>query len=130
MGYNLRISQNGSLKPYPKSVFDNKRSFISSSATNLNSTPMFYVGKKINTLWSSTNPYSNAVMKFGNNLHNIYGNLGNSRGTLHPVKVPNLNLTVDMKGNYKLVNDNGVSFKVNSDSLGNYVKYKNHKLYM
>ena len=65
-----------------------------------------------------------------NNIHNVYGNLGNSHGTLYPVKVTNLNLTVNMKGNYKLVNDNGVSFKVNSDNLGNYVKYKNHKLYM
>lgn len=130
MSYNLRMSQNGSLKPLPKSVFDNKHNLISPSATNLNSTPMFYVGKRINTLWSSTNPNSFAIMKFGNNLHNVYGNLGNSHGTLYPVKVPNLNLTVDMKGNYKLVNDNGVSFKVNSDNLGNYVKYKNHKLYM
>jgi hypothetical protein len=140
MSNKLKINSTGTLRPVsPSRSFDLRESLIMPSATNLNAAPMFYPGpKKVNVLWSSMSPdmpYSFAVMKFGNNsMQKIYGNLSKSPGNLYPHKVPNLNLTLDQKGNYKLVNDNGKSFKIHSDNLGNYVKYNNNnkinKMYM
>ena len=136
MSNKLRINSTGILRPTnPSRSFNQRESLIMPSATNLNAAPMFYPGpNKVNVLWSSTSPdmpYSLAIMKYGNSMNNIYGiNKFTKHSTLYPYKVPNLNLTVDQKGSYKLVNEHGKSFKVYSDNVGNYVKYNNHKMYM
>lgn len=137
MSNKLKINQKGNLSPKePARSFDKRYSLIMPSATNLNSAPMFYPGpNKVNTLWSSVSPnmpFSLAIMKFGNlnSMHKVYGNLNNTVGNLIPNKYPNLNLTVDYKGNYKVINDNGKSFKVNYDSNGGYVKYYKQKIYL
>jgi hypothetical protein len=136
MSNKLKINSKGSLRPkLPARSFDKRESFITNPTTNLNSAPLFYIGPRVNTLWSSTSPYmpySFAVMKFGNynSLHKVYGNLGNAIGNKIPNKYANLNLTVDPKGNYKLVNENGRSYKIYNDSNGGYVKYNRQKLYL
>lgn len=146
MSNKLIINSTGTLRPTnPSRSFDQRESLIMPSGTNLNAAPMFYHGSnKVNVLWSSTspdNPNSYAAMKYGkdknnntqnsNTMNNIYGmNKLTKHSTLYPYKVPNLNLTLDQKGNYKLVNDNGKSFKVYSDNVGNYVKYHNNNMYI
>ena len=138
MSNKLRINSTGTLRPTnPSRSFDQRESLIMSSATNLNAAPMFYPGQnKVNVLWSSTSPNSYAYMKYGkgknsNTMNNIYGiNKFTKHSTLYPHKVPNLNLTLDQKGNYKLVNEHGKSFNVYSDNVGNYVKYHNHNMYI
>ena len=141
MSNKLKINSTGTLRPnYPSRSFNQRESFIMPSATNLNATPMFYPGPhKVNVLWSSTSPdmpYSLAVMKYGKHhnltMNKIYGNNSklSKQSTLYPHKVPTLNLTVNQKGDYKLINDHGKSFRVYSDNVGNYVKYNNNRMYM
>ena len=136
MSNKLKINSTGTLRPTnPSRSFNQRESLIMPSATNLNAAPMFYPGpKKVNVLWSSISPktpHSLAIMKYGNSMNNIYGiNKFTKHSTLYPHKVPNLNLTVDQKGHFKLINEHGKSFKVYSDNTGNYVKYNNHKMYM
>lgn len=146
MSNKLRINSTGTLRPTnPSRSFDQRESLIMPSATNLNAAPMFYPGShKVNVLWSSTSPTSpnsHATMKYGkgkysntqnsNTMNNIYGiNKFTKHSTLYPHKVPNLNLTLDQKGNYKLVNEHGKSFNVYSDNVGNYVKYNNNNMYI
>ena len=138
MSNKLKINQKGNLVPtQPARSFNKRSSLITNSATNLNAAPLFYVGPRVNTLWSSMSPempYSFAIMKFGNSnsnsMHKVYGNLSNTIGNQYPNIYPNLNLTVDTKGNYKIVNDQGKSFKVHYDSNGGYVKYNKQKMYL
>ena len=136
MSNKLKMNQKGSLVPHmPARSFDKRFSIVTNPTTNLNSAPLFYVGPKVNTLWSSTSPnmpYAFAIMKFGNSnkMHKVYGNLYNATGNQFPPRFPNLNLTVDIKGDYKLVNGQGKSFKVRYDSNGGYINYNKQKLYM
>ena len=136
MSNKLKINQKGNLLPkQPSRSFDKTSSLITNPTTNMNATPLFYIGPRVNTLWSSTSPtmpYAFAIMKYGNSnsMHKVYGNLHNSIGNQIPNKYPNLNLTVNTKGNYKLVNELGKSFKVHYDSNGGYVKYNKQKMYL
>lgn len=146
MSNKLKINSAGTLRPTnPSRSFDQRVSLIMPSVTNLNAAPMFYPGStKVNVLWSSTSPSSPnsyATMKYGksknsnsknsNTMNSVYGiNKITKHSMLYPHKVPNLNLTLDQKGNYKLVNEHGKSFGVYSDNVGNYVKYHNHNMYI
>ncbi len=122
------MKSNGNI--YPSRSFDLRKSYISPNATNLNSNPMFYIGNRMNILSSSLSP-SYAIMKFGNNnLHSVYGNLANAPGQIKANFYPNYNYTVDKMGNYKLVDVNGIERKIYSNNFGNYIKYKNKKLYL
>jgi hypothetical protein len=135
MSNKLRINQKGSLIPkQPARSFDKRGSIITNPTTNMNSAPLFYIGDRVNTFWSSTSPntpYAIGVMRFGNSMHGVplYSNY-DSKGNLFPNRYLNLNLTVDPKGNYKLVNDNGKSYKIHYDSNGGYVKYNKQRLYI
>lgn len=125
----LKINSMGNI--YPSRSFDLRESYISPQATNLNSNPMFYVGNRVNTLWSSTNPLSLAIMKFGdNNSHKVYGNLTNAPGQIKAKPFTNFNYTIDKKGNYKLIDTNGVSRKIYSNRFGYYIKKNNKMLYI
>lgn len=134
---NLRMNDLGNMRPeLPSRTFNMRKDIITPAATNMNSAPLFYVGPRVNVLWSSTSPaspFALGVMRFGNNnysLHDVFGNNKNVNGQLLPNKVPNLNLTVDYKGNYKLVDLAGKSHKIYSDNYGNYVKYNNKPFYL
>jgi hypothetical protein len=136
MSNKLKINQKGNLLPkYPSRSFDKRNSLITNPMTNMNSAPLFYIGPRVNTLWSSTSPampYAFAIMKYGNlnSMHKVYGNIHNSIGNKYPNKYTNFNLTVDPKGNYKLVNELGKSFKVHYDTNGGYLKYNKQKIYL
>ena len=136
MNNKLRINQKGNLLPkQPARSFDKRSSLITNPTTNMNSAPLFYIGPRVNTLWSSTSPdmpHAFAIMKFGNlnSMHKVYGNLYNSIGNQYPNRYQNLNLTIDPKENYKLVNELGKSFKVHYDSNGGYVKHNKQKKYL
>lgn len=132
MSDKLKINPKGSLRPkYPSRSFDKRESKISYDATNLSSAPLFYVQPRVNKLWSSLANGPNgptkqvAILRFGN----IYGHL-NKTGNIYPNIYPNLNLTVDTKGNYKLLNSEGKQFKVHFDSNGGFVKYNKQKMYL
>jgi hypothetical protein len=113
MSNKFKINSKGFLKPTKlERSFDKRVGLITNPTTNLNTTPLFYVGSKVNKLWSSTSPsspYTFEVMKYGNS---------------------NLNLTVDLNGNYKIVNNQGKSFKLHNDLNGGYVKYNKQKIYL
>ena len=132
----LKINNKGSLLPLtPSRSFNDRYNIITNTATNMNSAPLFYIEPRINTLWSSTSPNmpnAYAVLKFGNlnSMRDIYGNLYNKPGNQFPNKTPNLNLTVDSKGNYKLVNENGKSFKIHYNSNGGYINYNKNKIFL
>ena len=136
MSNKLKINQKGNLLPkQPARSFDKRHSLITNPTTNMNAAPLFYVGPRVNTLWSSTSPampLALGIMRFGNSnsIHKVFGNLYNAPGNQFPNRHPNLNLTVDPKGNYKLVNELGKSFKVHYDSNGGYVKYNKQKMYL
>lgn len=138
MSNKLKINQKGNLLPkQPARSFDKRSSFITPTTTNMNAAPLFYIGPRVNTLWSSTSPsmpLAVGIMKFGNSttgsMHKVYGNLYNGTGNNYSNMYPNLNLTVDPKGNYKLVNYQGKSFKVYYDTNGSYVKYNKQKRYL
>ena len=123
-GQNNILNMNPKGNMYPNtSTFDNRKSYISSSAVNPNVHPMFYIGNRVNIL-GSNNPKAFAVMKYGNVL-----------GTMYPSNTLNnsvLSLTVDINGNYKLINDQGKSYKVYNDSSngGNYVNMNKQKMYI
>jgi hypothetical protein len=122
----LKMNQKGNMLPNSHS-FDYRYSIITSPATNLNATPMFYTGPfRMNKLVSYTGSYgpqeTYAVMKYGKNHEQdreqdkehrkknkygnvVYGNLRYYPGNM----IPNNsfvnsyyypNLTVDAKGNY------------------------------
>ncbi len=68
-----------------------------------------------------------------NNMHSVYGNYKNANGILLPTTTqtfPNLNLTVNQNGDYKLINSDGVSYKINSNNNRKYIKYQNKNLYL
>ena len=130
---NLKMNNKGNLRPvYPSRSFDKRSSYITAPATNLNATPMFYIGPRVNTLWSSTSPKALGVMKFGNinSMHNVYGKLYTGKGNEFQNMYPNLNVTVNKKGDYKIVDSFGKSHKIYSNSNGNYVKYNNKNVYL
>jgi hypothetical protein len=124
----LKMNSNGNMYPNFR-IFNDSKNYITYPATNLNSAPLYYVGNRTNTLSSSLNPRAYVVMNYGN-LHNIYGNLGNSKNVIHANQYPTLSLNIDNNGNYKLYNNEGKSYKVYSNSNGNYVKIKNNKIYL
>jgi hypothetical protein len=151
MASKLKINSRGAFRPdKPSRSFDYRESHISYPATNLNATPLFYIGPRVNTLWSSLSPRSPnsyAVLKYGNvksvksvnniynayngtNMHKIFGNYGDIGSVYKPDYVPNLNITVDAKGNYKFVDRMGKNHRIYSDANGNYVKYQKKKVYM
>lgn len=138
MSNKLKINQKGNLLPkHQARSFDKRENIITSPTTNMNAAPLFYIGPRVNTLWSSTSPsmpLALGIMKFGSSttgyMHKVYGNLYNGTGNQYPNMYPNLNLTIDPKGNYKLVNDQGKSFKVHYDTNGGYVKYNKQKMYL
>lgn len=133
----LRMNDLGNMRPEsPARTFNMRRDLITAPATNMNSAPLFYVGPRVNVLWSSTSPASPlalGVMRFGNNnysLHDVFGNNKNVKGQLLPNRVPKLNLTVDYKGNYKLVDLAGKSHRIYSDTYGNYIRHNNKPFYL
>ena len=137
MNNKLKINPKGSLRPKaPQRSFDERYSFISAPATNLNSSPMYYIGNRVNVLSSSTSPvspYAFTIMKFGDNLHKVYGNLNSNtmgKGNMIAYKYPNINLTVNQKGNYKLIDNNGKYHKLYNDNNGAFVKYNKQKIYL
>ena len=148
MASKLKINSRGAFRPEkPARSFNDRESHISYPATNLNATPLFYIGPRVNTLWSSLSPRSSssyAVLKYGNvnnvnniynaynntNMHKIFGNYGDIASVYKPDYVPKLNLTVDAKGNYKFVDGMGKAHRIYSDAKGNYVKYQKKKVYM
>lgn len=85
--------------------FDKRVSIINNPITNLNAASLFFVGSST----SPASPYTFAIMKYCNS---------------------NLNLTVDLNGNYKIVNNQGKSFKLYNDLNGGYVKYNKQKIYL
>jgi hypothetical protein len=128
---NLKMNKNGNL--YPSQTFDKRRDFITSPTTNLNSAPLFYIGHRVNVLSSSTSPSAIGIMRFGNNnysLHEVFGNNKITTGNLIPTNYPNLNLNIDDKGNYKLMDLSGNTHKIYSNSRGNYVKYRNRQFHL
>ena len=123
---NSKFGRTGTLKPEnPSRTFDFMRqSYIMQKTTNLNTAPLHYVGKNpTNILMSGTKPCAFAIMRFGNN-NLLVPQSGNT--FQHPV----VNLTVDARGNYKLVNDMGKSFNVYSNSTGNFFRFKGQKFYI
>ena len=77
----LRMNEAGVMRPeLPARTFSVRRDVITPPTTNMNSAPLFYVGPRVNVLWSSTSPASPlaiGVMRFGNNsysLHDVFGN--------------------------------------------------------
>ena len=133
---NLKMNKLGNMSPeYPSRTFNKKHNLITPPATNMNSAPLFYIDSRTNTLWSSTSPKSPlaiAVMTFGNNysLHDIFGNNKNVNGQILAKTKPNLNLKVDNKGNYKLIDLAGKSHRIYSNNNGNYVRYNNKYFYL
>lgn len=122
--YELNMNPKGNLYPNT-STFDHRYSNYNNPAVSMKSHPMFYVGQRVNTL-GSNNPFAYAVMKFGN----VYNS-----GLMYPkntLQNPVLSLSVDDKGYYKLVNDNGKSYKIyhNNSNGGNYVRIKNERMYI
>ena len=70
-------------------------------------------------------------MYFGNVPSNIFGFENNyARGAMRPTIVPNVNISLDQRGNYKLIDNMGKQHKLYSDSHGNYVRHQNSKLYL
>lgn len=133
----LKMNYLGNMRPeLPSRTFNMRRDLITAPVTNMNSAPLFYIDPRVNVLWSSTSPASPlalGVMRFGNNsysLHDIFGNNKNVKGQLLPNIVPKLNLTVDYRGNYKLVDLAGKSHRIYSDTHGSYVKYNNKPFYL
>lgn len=133
MSNKLKINQKGLLKPeYPQRSFDKRSSLITNKATNLSSAPLFYTGGKLNKLYSGNSINTPlVVMKYGSSttFHDIYGNLYNSTGNLYPNKYTNYKLNVDKKGNYKLMDTNGKSYKVHYGKNGIFINYKSNKFY-
>ena len=150
MSNKLRINQKGNLLPkQPARSFDKRSSLITTPTTNMNAAPLFYIGPRVNTLSSSTGaavpivpivptvptvPISLGIMRYGSSpsgtMNKVYGNIYNSIGNQFPNRYPNLNLTVDLKGNYKLVNEQGKSYRLHYDSNGRYVKHNKNKFYL
>jgi hypothetical protein len=154
--YDLSMNQNGNLKPTSRS-FNKSYTYITPGATNMNASPMFYVGNRTNVIWSSLSPQApNAyvvfnfgksnkkekqkdkkenskkeLMYFGNVPSNIFGfNNNYAQGAMRPTLVPNVNISLDQRGNYKLIDNMGKQHKLYSDSHGNYVRHQNNKLYL
>jgi hypothetical protein len=146
--YDLSMNQNGNLKPSSRS-FDKSYTYITPGATNMNASPMFYVGNRTNVIWSPNAPNALAVFNFGKNKKeknknsnkelmyfgnipsNIFGFQNNyARGAMRPTVVPNVNISLDQRGNYKLMDNMGKQHKLYSDSHGNYVRHQNNKLYL
>lgn len=150
------MNQNGNLKPTSRS-FNKSYTYITPGATNMNASPMFYVGNRTNVIWSSLSPQApNAyvvfnfgksnkkekqkdkkenskkeLMYFGNVPSNIFGfNNNYAQGAMRPTLVPNVNISLDQRGNYKLIDNMGKQHKLYSDSHGNYVRHQNNKLYL
>ena len=120
----LNMNLKGNLYPNT-STFDHRYSYYNNPAVSMNAHPMFYVGQRVNTL-GSDNPYAYAVMRYGNM---------NNTGIMYPgntLQNPVLSLSVDARGNYKLVNDYGKSYKIYHDSSngGNYIKSENQKIFI
>ena len=120
----LNISSKGSMYP-GTSTFNYRYSYYNNPAVSMNAHPMFYVGQRVNTL-GSNNPNARAIMRYGNM---------NNTGVMYPgntLQNPVLSLSVDARGNYKLVNDDGKSYKIYHDSSngGNYVRNKTGKMYI
>lgn len=138
MSNKLRINQKGNLLPkQPARSYDKRNNLITPPTTNMNAAPLFYIGPRVNTLSSSTGAamaQALGIMRYGNSpsgtMNKVYGNIYNLIGNQFPNRYPNLNLTVDLKGNYKLVNEQGKSFKLHYDSNGGYVKHNKNKFYL
>jgi len=131
---NLKINKNGTLLPkYPSNTFDKRYSIISDTATNMNSSPLFYIGPRVNTLWSSTSPNAPdvyAVMRYGKKLNYVFGDLENSSGTLNPNMYDVFTLNIDSQGNYKLHNNTtNKKYKVYFNKYGSYINLNNKKMY-
>lgn len=137
-----KIFNTGTLRPISGKTMDTSIRYISSEAPNLNSQPMYYpIGNVPNFMMSTTNPAGYSLMKFGKNTnnnngysnHGVYGNLYNSPGNLYPsyntLKNPPMSITVDYKGNYKLVNQYGKSYKMYNDKNGSYIRSNKQKYY-
>ena len=150
--YDLSMNQNGNLKPSSRS-FDKSYTYITPGATNMNASPMFYVGNRTNVIWSSLSPNApntyavfnygklnkkeksknskKELMYFGSVPSNIFGFENNyAQGAMRPTIVPNVNISLDQRGNYKLIDNMGKQHKLYSDSHGNYVRHQNNKLYL
>ena len=138
MSNKLKINQKGNLLPkQPARSYDKRNSLITPPTTNMNAAPLFYIGPRVNTLWSSTSPsmpLALGIMRYGSSpsgtMNKVYGNIYNSIGNQFPNRYPNLNLSVDLKGNYKLVNEQGKSYRLHYDSNGRYVKHNKNKFYL
>ena len=132
----LSMNEAGVMRPeLPARTFSGRRDIITPPTTNMNSAPLFYIGPRVNVLWSSTSPDSPlaiGVMRFGNNnyLHDVFGNNKNVKGQVLAKMKPNLNLNVDYNGNFKLVDLAGKSHRVYSNEKGNYVRYNNKSFYL
>jgi len=164
--YDLSMNQNGNLKPASRS-FDKSYTYVTPGATNMNASPMFYVGNRTNVIWSSLSPQApntyvvfnfgklnqkekqknkkenskkenskkenskKELLYFGNVPSNIFGfNNNYAQGAMRPTLVPNVNISLDQRGNYKLIDNMGKQHKLYSDSQGNYVRHQNNKLYL
>ena len=189
--HDLSINQNGNLRPGSRS-FDKSYTYITPGATNLNATPMFYIGDRTNVIWSSLSPQApntyaiynfgtsspvntdkkkeksktknekvydnnyrqdkkdknnnrydknnnqgdkkqskiNYLTYFGNIPTNIFGFHNNTPGAMRPSNVPNVNINLDQRGNYKLIDNMGKQYKLYSDSHGNFIRHQNNKLYL
>ena len=156
MSNKLKINQKGNLLPkQPARSYDKRNSLITPPTTNMNAAPLFYIGPRVNTLSSSPGaavsivprvptvptvptapivPISLGIMRYGSSpsgtMNKVYGNIYNSIGNQFPNRYPNLNLSVDLKGNYKLVNEQGKSYRLHYDSNGRYVKHNKNKFYL
>ena len=133
----LSMNEAGVMRPeLPARTFSARRDIITPPTTNMNSAPLFYIGPRVNVLWSSTSPDSPlaiGVMRFGNNnysLHDVFGNNKNVKGQALAKMKPNLNLNVDYNRNVKLVDLAGKSHRVYSNEKGNYVRYNNKSFYL
>lgn len=84
----LKINKNGLLNPkFPAHSFNRTTNYINYSAPLLSSAPLFYVGNRVNTIYSPPNSF--AILKYGN-------------GSLYPLKYPTDYLIIDNK-NYKII---------------------------
>ena len=131
--FNNKLKQNktGSLRN-PDLTLDSKQNKMTLKATNLNNSPLYYVGNRVSNLGSTFNPNANVTLAFGNIqpinkhlLYKVYGDYTNYPGTLFPQHKETT--FVNIKPNGKYYESNKI---VKMDKYGPYFKFGKNKIYI
>lgn len=124
---NNKLNQNkqGSLRN-PNLIYDSRQNKLTNDSTNINFSPLYYVGDRVSNLGSSFNPNANVTLRFGNknSLYKIYGNLTNYPGNLYPTRKETTFVNLTSDGKY--YNSNKI---IKTDNLGSYLKFGKKKYY-